>query len=68
LTYDALEMDEPGIQIPRHEILVNAFVLQPLQDLAPDVLHPVVKKSYRELWLAMKPAAVRTDVFDLPLD
>ncbi len=68
LTYDALEMDEPGIQIPRHEILVNAFVLRPLQDLAPDVLHPVVKKRYRELWQAMEPEAVRTDVFKLPLD
>ncbi len=66
LTYDALELDEPGIQIPRHEILVNAFVLRPLQDLAPDMLHPVVKKSYRELWRAMEPDAVRTDVYDLP--
>jgi 2-amino-4-hydroxy-6-hydroxymethyldihydropteridine diphosphokinase len=68
LTYDALELDEPGIQIPRHEILVNAFVLRPLQDLAPDMLHPVVKKSYRELWRAMEPNAVRTDVYDLPLE
>jgi 2-amino-4-hydroxy-6-hydroxymethyldihydropteridine diphosphokinase len=68
LTYDALELDEPGIQIPRHEILVNAFVLRPLQDLAPDVLHPVVKKSYRELWQAMESNAVRTDVYDLSLE
>lgn len=67
LTYNALELDEPGIQIPRREILVNAFVLRPLQDLAPDMLHPVVKKSYRELWRAMEPDAVRTDVYDLPL-
>ncbi|MCZ6724042.1 MAG: 2-amino-4-hydroxy-6-hydroxymethyldihydropteridine diphosphokinase, partial [Gammaproteobacteria bacterium] len=54
-------------QIPRHEILVNAFVLRPLQDLAPGQLHPVAKKSYRKLWQAMEPNAVRTVVYDLPL-
>ncbi len=68
LTCDALQIDQPGIQIPRHEILVNAFVLRPLQDLAPDVLHPVVQKSYRELWRAMKPGAVHTEVLDKALD
>ena len=68
LTYDDLEIDEEGIQIPRHEILVNAFVLRPLQDLAPDTLHPLAKKSYRELWQAMLPTAIHTEIYDLPLD
>ena len=68
LTYDELEMDEEGIQIPRHEILVNAFVLRPLQDIAPNILHPLAKKSYRELWQAMAPTAVQTKIFNLRLD
>jgi 2-amino-4-hydroxy-6-hydroxymethyldihydropteridine diphosphokinase len=68
LTYDDLEIDEEGIQIPRHEILVNAFVLRPLQDLAPHTLHPLAKKSYRELWQAMLPTAIHTEIYDLPLD
>jgi len=68
LTYDELEIDEEGIQIPRHEILVNAFVLRPLQDLAPETLHPLEKKSYRELWQAMLPTAIHTEIYDLPLD
>ena len=68
LTYDDLEIDEEGIQIPRHEILVNAFVLRPLQDLAPHTLHPLVKKNYRELWQAMLPTAIHTEIYDLPLD
>ena len=68
LTYDDLEMDEPGIQIPRKEILENAFVLRPLQDIAAEVLHPVLKQSYRQLWAEMVPNAVSTEVFDLALD
>jgi len=68
LTYDELEMDEEGIQIPRHEILVNAFVLRPLQDIAPNLLHPLAKKSYTELWQAMAPTAVQTRKFNLRLD
>jgi 2-amino-4-hydroxy-6-hydroxymethyldihydropteridine diphosphokinase len=68
LTYDELKMDEEGIQIPRHEILVNAFVLRPLQDIAPDSLHPLAKKSYRELWQAMASTAVHTETFNLRLD
>jgi 2-amino-4-hydroxy-6-hydroxymethyldihydropteridine diphosphokinase len=68
LTFDALELDEPGIQIPRHEIRLNAFVLRPLQDLAPETLHPLAGKSYRELWRLMESEAVHTEIFDLPLD
>jgi 2-amino-4-hydroxy-6-hydroxymethyldihydropteridine diphosphokinase len=68
LTYDDLEIDESGLQIPRDEILENAFVLRPLQDIAAGVLHPVLKQSYRELWAGMMPNAVPTEVFDLALD
>jgi 2-amino-4-hydroxy-6-hydroxymethyldihydropteridine diphosphokinase len=41
-----------GVQLPRGEILDNAFVLCPLAELSPDTLHPVVKRSYRSLWQA----------------
>lgn len=36
--------------IPRAEILKNAFVLQPLAELAPNLLHPIIALSYHELW------------------
>ncbi|WP_041340944.1 2-amino-4-hydroxy-6-hydroxymethyldihydropteridine diphosphokinase [Marinobacter similis] len=39
-----------GVELPRGEILKNAFVLQPLADIAPEALHPVTGQSYRELW------------------
>lgn len=52
LSYDNLSGEVDGIELPRREILKNAFVLLPLADLAPGTLHPLEKKSYRELWQA----------------
>lgn len=50
LTYDNLTGDIDGVQLPRAEILHNAFVLRPLADLVPTVEHPTVLKTYRKLW------------------
>ena len=68
LSYDDLQIDEPGLQIPRKEILENAFVLRPLQDIAAGTLHPVLRQSYAELWAGMEPGAIATRVFKLALD
>jgi len=67
LTYDNLVLEVPGIRIPRPEILENAFVLKPLQDIAPQSLHPVSGQSYAELWRRMAPNAPRLDLFPLDL-
>jgi 2-amino-4-hydroxy-6-hydroxymethyldihydropteridine diphosphokinase len=37
------------LQIPRDE-LKHAFVLQPMADIAGDVIHPISKRSIAELW------------------
>ncbi|MEH6591588.1 MAG: 2-amino-4-hydroxy-6-hydroxymethyldihydropteridine diphosphokinase [Halioglobus sp.] len=50
LTYDDLVGDIDGVVLPRGEIVQNAFVLQPLAELAPDVLHPQLGESYQSLW------------------
>jgi 2-amino-4-hydroxy-6-hydroxymethyldihydropteridine diphosphokinase len=41
-----------GVQLPRGEILQNAFVLCPLAELAPAELHPQAGKTYDDLWHA----------------
>ena len=46
-----------GIRIPREEILENAYVLKPLQDIAPDARHPEVGETYAALWQRMAPEA-----------
>ena len=50
LLYDDLVLDDEGLKLPREEILKNAFVLWPLAEIAPDRIHPLVRRSYVELW------------------
>lgn len=50
LTYADLVGEVDGVQLPREEITENAFVLLPLSQLAADQLHPIEKKSYKQLW------------------
>jgi 2-amino-4-hydroxy-6-hydroxymethyldihydropteridine diphosphokinase len=50
LLYDDLWLQSPELEIPRDEILTAAHVLRPLADLAPDLLHPVRRKSMAALW------------------
>ncbi len=50
LTYDDLVGVIHGVELPRAEILENAFVLCPLAELAPEGVHPGVGESYARLW------------------
>lgn len=52
LTYDDLVGVVDGVELPRAEILENAFVLRPLADLVPAGVHPGAVKSFAELWSA----------------
>ena len=52
LTYDDLVGIEDGVELPREEILQNAFVLLPLAELAPAEIHPATGRTYAELWPA----------------
>jgi 2-amino-4-hydroxy-6-hydroxymethyldihydropteridine diphosphokinase len=51
LLYDRLVTTKP-IELPRPEVLYNAFVLKPMAEIAADEIHPVAQKSYAELWKA----------------
>ena len=50
LTMDDFCGEQDGITLPREEVLVNAFVLLPLSDVAPDVVHPVTGFTFAEHW------------------
>jgi 2-amino-4-hydroxy-6-hydroxymethyldihydropteridine diphosphokinase len=52
LLYDDLVCTQEGLQLPRDETIRHAFVLCPLADLAPDLVHPVLKRTMAELWAA----------------
>lgn len=45
---DVISASRP--QLPRAEITENAFVLWPLAEVAPQHRHPLLNKSFAELW------------------
>ncbi len=50
LTYDELVGCHDGVDLPRDEIVKNAFVLLPLAEIAPQSAHPQLGQSYKVLW------------------
>lgn len=52
LTYGDTVGYPEGVELPRREILKNAFVLKPLAEIAPHDQHPSEQRSYAELWQA----------------
>ena len=49
LFFDDVVMDTPSLVLPHPRLQERAFVLVPLADLAPDLVHPVLHKSVGEL-------------------
>jgi 2-amino-4-hydroxy-6-hydroxymethyldihydropteridine diphosphokinase len=52
LMYDQVVSDEPGLLLPRPDLLRRAFMLKPLADLAPGLRHPTQQRTIGELWAA----------------
>ena len=50
LLYDDLVGEIDGIVLPRDEVHKNAFVLLPLKEVAPDLIHPGLNKTMAQLW------------------
>ena len=50
LTYDDIVGEIDGIELPRQEITENAFVLLPMKNIAPAIIHPLSQKTYGQLW------------------
>ena len=52
LLYDAREMDAEGLILPHPLMTERRFVMEPLSEIAPDVVHPVLHKTMKELFIS----------------
>ena len=67
LLYDDLYLTSPQLALPRGEILQYAYVLRPLAELAPDLVHPVTRQPLAELWRAFEGERSCLTAVDFPL-
>ena len=45
-------LDEPGLELPRPDLVRRAYMLGPMAELAPELRHPTLGATMRELWAA----------------
>jgi 2-amino-4-hydroxy-6-hydroxymethyldihydropteridine diphosphokinase len=50
LFYDGLILDSPDLIIPHPRLVGRAFVLLPLREIAPELVHPLLRATIEELW------------------
>lgn len=50
LLYGDLASDEPGLLLPRPDLLRRPYMLKPMADIAPELKHPLQHRTMRELW------------------
>lgn len=57
LLYGDLVCQEPHLKLPRPDLLKRAYMLGPLAELAPDVVHPTEGRTIGDLWRRFDRAA-----------
>jgi 2-amino-4-hydroxy-6-hydroxymethyldihydropteridine diphosphokinase len=50
LMYDNLVCEDAQLKLPRPDLLKRAYMLGPMADLAPEVVHPTAHVTIGELW------------------
>ena len=50
LIYGEGRLEQPGLNLPREDVVQFAFVLRPLAEVAGERVHPASGKSYAQLW------------------
>jgi 2-amino-4-hydroxy-6-hydroxymethyldihydropteridine diphosphokinase len=54
LLYGDAVRSEPGLTLPRPDLVRRPYMLKPMAELAPTLVHPTRHKTMRELWQALE--------------
>lgn len=57
--YNDKIIDEKGLNVPHPHMHERAFVLAPLSEIAPDLIHPLLGKSISELFKSVDSSGVK---------
>ena len=66
LLYDDLVVDEQGLKLPRPDILEYAFVLRPLAEISPQLVHPLTGRTLAAHWAEFDQASHPLQPVTLP--
>lgn len=61
LLFDDRIIDLPELQVPHPDMQNRDFVLGPLAQIAPEVMHPALRKTIRQLWEQLAEKKMETD-------
>jgi 2-amino-4-hydroxy-6-hydroxymethyldihydropteridine diphosphokinase len=50
LLYGDVVSTELGLLLPRPDLIKRPYMLKPMADVAPDVVHPTLRRTMKQLW------------------
>ena len=59
LFYDDIQMESEDLTIPHPRIVERDFVLEPLLDIAPDLVHPSRGQTIEHIWSILNPVPLQ---------
>ncbi len=68
LLYDQEIISSQSVNIPRDEIEKYAFVLSPLADLSPELIHPQTQRSIFQMWQELSPSVKTGELKKIDFD
>ena len=54
LLFGELQCDEPGLKLPRPDLLKRPYMLGPAAEIAPQLVHPTAHRTLASLWHDMQ--------------